>query len=512
MSETVINQDPTKQKLPLSEKIAYGMGDLGSNILLDIGTLYLLKFYTDVLGLPGYYGGIIFLISKFFTAFTDIFTGVVLDSSKNIGPAGKFRPFIFYFSFPVALLAVANFIGTPFEMTGRTVCATALFMAYGLFFSLMNCSYGAMVPAITKNPDERASLAAWRQGGANLGLLLCTVLFVPAMNLIEGSSQTQYIFASVVFSLAGLICMILCVKGLRERYVDTTPKKAPPAGQKTSILQSFRAISGNGPLFVLCIANLCTLAAFNVKLAIQVYYTQYVLNDPYLLSYMGFFSMGCIFIGVFLMPGCVRRFGKKTVYVGGLLIWAVGDLLNYFIGNTPFLFVVFSCLAFFGSAFVNSLNWALVSDTVEYGEWKTGQRSEGTVYTGFTFFRKVSQGLAGFFPGYMLTQIGYVPNIEQSADTQEGLRQLIFIYPFALAVITIVAMLFFYRLNESMYVKIVNELAARRNSAASAAASAAPVAAAAATAAPTAAAAATEVTDSTAPAAGNSATQSNNDK
>ncbi|UJY50407.1 MFS transporter [Escherichia coli] len=128
---------------------------------------------------------------------------------------------------------------------------------------------------------------------------------------------------------------------------------------------------GNRPLFILCIANLCTLGAFNVKLAIQVYYTQYVLNDPILLSYMGFFSMGCIFIGVFLMPGAVRRFGKKKVYIGGLLIWVLGDLLNYFFGGGSVSFVAFSCLAFFGSAFVNSLNWALVSDTVEYGEWRT---------------------------------------------------------------------------------------------------------------------------------------------
>ncbi|MGS8713323.1 MFS transporter, partial [Salmonella enterica subsp. enterica serovar Infantis] len=79
-------------------------------------------------------------------------------------------------------------------------------------------------------------------------------------------------------------------------------------------------------------------------------------------------------------------------------------------------------LAFFGSAFVNSMNWSLVSDTEEYGEWRTGVSSEGTVYTGFTFFRTVSQALAGFFRGWMLTQIGYLPNVVQSAGTVEGLR------------------------------------------------------------------------------------------
>ncbi|VFS13354.1 carbohydrate transporter [Citrobacter koseri] len=119
MSQTSSN--PATLRLPFKEKLAYGMGDLGSNILLDIGTLYLLKFYTDVLGLPGTYGGIIFLIAKFFTAFTDMGTGIMLDSRRKIGPKGKFRPFVLYAAFPVTLLAIANFIGTPFEITGKTV-------------------------------------------------------------------------------------------------------------------------------------------------------------------------------------------------------------------------------------------------------------------------------------------------------------------------------------------------------------------------------------------------------
>ncbi|WP_243690541.1 glycoside-pentoside-hexuronide (GPH):cation symporter, partial [Cronobacter sakazakii] len=289
------------------------------------------------------------------------------------------------------------------------------------------------------------------------GLLLCTVGFMPIQSLFAARPSLGYLTAALIFALVGLISMFFCYRGVRERYVEVVP-----AGHKPGMLKSFCAIFQNPPLLVLCIANLCTLAAFNIKLAIQVYYTQYVLNDPILLSYMGFFSMGCIFIGVFLMPGAVRRFGKKKVYIGGLLIWAAGDVLNYAFGNGSVSFVAFSCLAFFGSAFVNSLNWALVSDTVEYGEWRTGVRSEGTVYTGFTFFRKVSQALAGFFPGMMLTQIGYVPNAVQSAATTEGLRELIFIWPCVLAVVTIVAMGFFYNLNEKMYVRIVDELENRK--------------------------------------------------
>lgn len=451
------DHDPLTLKLSLREKLAYGVGDFGSNLMLCIGTLYLLKFYTDELGMPAYYGGIIFLVAKFFTAFTDMLTGVLLDSRRNIGVKGKFRPFILYASFPVALVASAQFLATDFTLTVKTGLATVLFMLFGLFYSLMNCSYGAMVPAITKNPHERAQLAAWRQGGATVGLLLCTVGFMPIQALFTSTPSLGYLIAALIFSVCGLFSMWWCFSGVKERYIEIMPDHHKP-----SILKSFRAIFHNPPLLVLCIANLCTLAAFNIKLAIQVYYTQYVLNDIHLLSWMGFFSMGCILVGVLLVPTTVKRFGKKQVYLGGLALWALGDVLNFFWGGTSFLFVTFSCMAFFGTAFVNSLNWALVPDTVDYGEWKTGIRAEGSVYTGYTFSRKISAALAGFLPGIMLTQIGYVPNIAQSETTLLGLRQLIFLWPCGLAIIAAFTMGLFYKLNETRFAFIIEEISQRK--------------------------------------------------
>ncbi|EPY4523146.1 MFS transporter [Klebsiella quasipneumoniae] len=454
------NPNPLTLKLKLREKVAYGIGDLGSNLMLSIGTLYLLKFYTDELGIPAIYGGIIFLVAKFFTAFTDMLTGIILDSRRNIGERGKFRPFILYFAVPVALVATAQFIANDFDLTVKTALATVLFMLFGLFYSLMNCSYGAMVPAITKNPQERAHLAAWRQGGATIGLLLCTVGFMPIQRLFSSNSSLGYTVAALLFVTCGLFCMWCCYKGVKERYVEATVST-----QKSGVMASFCTILNNPPLLVLCIANLCTLAAFNIKLVIQVYYVQYVLNDIQLLSWMGFFSMGCILIGVLLVPYAVSRFGKKRVYIGGLLLWAIGDVLNFAFGTSSLLFIIFSCVAFFGTAFVNSLNWALVPDTVEYGEWKTGNRAEGAVYTGFTFSRKISAALAGFLPGMMLTQIGYVPHVVQSEATLLGLRQLIFLWPSALTIVAVLIMGTFYKLNEKNFTRIVATLERRKNAA-----------------------------------------------
>jgi GPH family glycoside/pentoside/hexuronide:cation symporter len=450
------DHDPLTLKLSLREKLAYGVGDIGSNLMLSVGTLYLLKFYTDELGMPAWYGGIIFLVAKFFTAFTDMLTGFLLDSRRNIGPMGKFRPFILYAAIPSAIIATVQFITTTFSLPIKTAIATGLFMLFGLFYSLMNCSYGAMIPAMTKNSNERAQLAAFRQGGATIGLLVCTVAFIPLQSLFS-SSAFGYACAAFIFSVCGFGFMMLCFKGVKEHYRETVSSE-----HKMSILKSFFAIFHNPPLLVLCIANLCTLAAFNIKLAIQVYYTQYVLNDPHLLSWMGFFSMGCVLIGVILVPWTVKCFGKKQVYLAGMVLWALGDILNYFWGDSSFTFIIFSCIAFFGTAFVNSLNWALVPDTVDYGEWKTGIRAEGSVYTGYTFSRKISAALAGFLPGIMLTQIGYVPNIAQSDATLLGLRQLIFLWPCGLAIIAALTMGFFYKLNEARFAFIIEEINQRK--------------------------------------------------
>ncbi len=137
-------------------------------------------------------------------------------------------------------------------------------------------------------------------------------------------------------------------------------------------------------------------------------------------------------------------------------------MLNFFWGTSSLLFVLFSCMAFFGTAFVNSLNWALVPDTVDYGEWKTGIRAEGSVYTGYTFSRKISAALAGFLPGIMLTQIGYIPHAVQSAGTLLGLRQLIFLWPCGLAIIAAITMGLFYKLNEARFAFIIEEIGKRK--------------------------------------------------
>ena len=191
-----------------------------------------------------------------------------------------------------------------------------------------------------------------------------------------------------------------------------------------------------------------------------------MLENISIVPFMGFFSIGCIFFGVAMVPALVRKIGKKSTYMLGCAIWAFGDILAFLFAKDATVFIVFACFAFFGSSFVNSLNWALVSDAVEYGEWKTGTRSEGVVYSFFTLFRKLSQAIAGFIPAIVLAASGYIPNAVQSIKTISAIKGLIFIYPAALAIATIIIMGCFYKLTDAKYKEIIVILDERKSNAA----------------------------------------------
>ncbi|HDO1313996.1 glycoside-pentoside-hexuronide (GPH):cation symporter [Aeromonas veronii] len=450
-------RNEASDRLAWQEKMAYGVGDLGYNFLLNCTTLYLLIFLTDVAAIPAAWAGAIFLVSKFFTACTDLVTGSVLDNRSELGPRGKFRPFLLWTIVPLALINTALFTSVELPVIAKTVLFTLLFMMFGAFYSFGNASYGAMVPALTKRLQDRAELAAWRQGGANTGLLLCSVGFMPLVLLFD-KPQVGYSVAVLIYSVMGAAAVLFCYSRVRERHV--LPSVVNESGF-SAVQTNARAVLANRPLGILALANLLTLAAFNTKLIVQVFYAQYVIGDVSMIAYMSFISIGCIYLGVLLVPFAVHRFGKLPVYLAGIGVWICGDLLNYLYNESALDYILFTSLALWGSAFVNSLNWAFISDTVEYGEWKTGIRTEGLVYCSLTFCRKCSAALAGLIPGLVLAWSGYVPNATQSTETQSSIANLMFLYPICALICAAALMLLFYPLTDARYQQIVRELAQR---------------------------------------------------
>ena len=156
-----------------------------------------------------------------------------------------------------------------------------------------------------------------------------------------------------------------------------------------------------------------------------IYFAQYNLGNAELMAYMNFIIIGSSFIGVIMLPKLVKLLGKAYRHFG-----ARGFCLcrsdQFFRTGQCLCFTILASIAFIGISIPNGITWAFVSDAIDYGEWRTGERKEGTVYSLFNFSRKLAQSLSGFLSGIGLSIIGYVPNAAQKRGRCSALKRFSF--------------------------------------------------------------------------------------
>ncbi|MFJ7976696.1 glycoside-pentoside-hexuronide (GPH):cation symporter [Peribacillus sp. JNUCC 23] len=446
----------SSKKLSLKEKMSYGFGDVGNGLMFDMGQIYLLKFYTDILGISSYWAGLVFLISKIFDAFADASVGAFVDSRTNISKRGKFRPFILWGSIPLAILTVVSFIAPDFSDSGKVVWAFGTYMAFGLAYSIVNIPYGSLSAAMTQDPIDRASLGSFRAIGSQMALLIAGVSVIPIV-LQFSDHKTGYLVAVSIMALFGVVFHFICYRNTKEKIVRQQRK------EKIPLPVLFKSLLSNKPLIVLCLVSLFMIAGSNLRTAVQLYYLEYNLNNPSLMAILTFLSIGLAIVGSMFIPALVKRIGKKKTFALGLVIGITADIVNFVLPTDTTTFLIAFSIGSFGLAFAMGLPWVMVADAVDYHEWNSGERTEGVVYSSYSFFRKLAQALAGFIPGVALGVIAYVPNVQQTSETLLGLKGLMFMVPASLNIIALVILVLFYKLTDAMYSKIVEELKERNS-------------------------------------------------
>ncbi|AVQ34158.1 MFS transporter [Staphylococcus muscae] len=447
--------DIENPKLPFREKLAYGFGDLGNGLMFDMGQIYLLKFFTDILGISAFYGGLVFLVSKIFDAFVDTGVGTYVDSRQNIGPKGKFRPFILYGTVPLALLTVLTFISPNLEYTGKVIWAFATYMAFNMAYSVVNIPYGSLSASMTLNSDDRTQLSVFRNLGSQAAMFISGIVVIP---LVSAFPNHAVGYPVVVAGLAtvGVILHIICYKGVKERHV------VKRSNQKGLGKKAFLNLLKNEAFAALAIYTLLTIMAMFLKQSAQLYYFEYVMGKSNLVGVVSALNFAVLLPALFLTTYLSKWFGKKNTAMIGVSGFIIFEALNYFLfGDNYITFLIVNTISAFFLVIPNTVTWAFIADVVEYGQWKSGIRSEGIIYSSYSFTRKVSQALAGFIPGLSLTMIGYQPNVQQTADTIHGLKILFFAIPAVASLIALIIFFIGYPLTDKKHKKIVKELALR---------------------------------------------------
>ncbi len=462
---TVVSADGAPKKLRLPQYLGYAAGDAANNLAFSMASMFLLLYYTNVVGLSAAAIGTMFLLVRFWDAIADLVAGRLVDGKKP-GRLGKFRPFILWFALPLLLSNLAIFAANTFfpgmSDTQALVYAYVTYALMGTLYSLVNIPYGSIAPAMTQVPTERARLASWRVWGTSATILMLSFVVAPQIKKYAGdpdSLQRSLFVILAIFVVVGMALYLFTVATVKEQVHRDV---AAP-----SLRESFRTLRKNRPLIWLCLGSLAFLTGMTVLGTLGAYFALYVLGDAQYIAWNSVAQTVGTFAIATLIPKIVRTIGKRNGYLMLGLVGVVGGAtLAFMPPDVPVLSLVGFLLMGIGVGGVNTLMWALEADTVEYGEWKTGIRTEGTTYALFSFTRKMGQALGGAAGAYALGLAAFnsqwaTEGTPQTADTVQAIQYWTggLTAGFILLSLAIMA---FYPLTDALFKRIVGEIAARR--------------------------------------------------
>jgi len=444
--------------LGMPQYLGYAAGDAANNLAFSMTSMFLLIYYTDVAGITAAAAGTLFLVVRIWDGIGDLIAGRVVDSTMTRW--GKFRPFFLFGGLPLLLLTFATFTvpglvrGTAWALPLAYLTYAALAMAY----SLVNIPYGSLAAAMTQVPEERGKLASFRMIGTAVTIVMLAFVVAPQIQRYTGDPdafQRSLAITIGIFVVVGTALFLFLFATAREAVERDVAS--------VSMRESFATLKGNRPLVMLCLASLAYLTALFSLQTVQVFYARDVLGNANLLTLLIILSVGSIFVIAPAIPKIITSVGKKKAFIG---FGVVGIVAGIGIALSPpsivWVPLVFFALMGIATAGVNTLMWALEADTVEYGEWKTGVRTEGITYAVFSFTRKAGQAVGGAAAAFAIGLGGYVGGAAtQSESAISAIRYASGFVP-ALFIVVGIAIFFRYPLTEETYGQMVAETAARR--------------------------------------------------
>jgi glycoside/pentoside/hexuronide:cation symporter, GPH family len=400
--------------LRMKEKIAYGLGDTASNIIFQTVMMFLLIFYTDVVGLSPALVGTLFLVVRIFDAITDPLMGAMADRTKT--KWGQFRPYLLWLALPFGLISILAFTTFDLSDDGKIIYAFASYSLLMIAYTAINIPYSALGGVLTADPKERVSVQSYRFVFGMLGGLIVAAGTMPLVAYFgQGDKALGYQYTMIAMSILGVILFLLCFAGTQERV-------SPPPQQNSSFKQDLMCLWQNDQWRILCLAGLLLLSGQVLRGTLAVYYVKYYLMRADLIT--PFMTLGMIgsILGCALSQAVAKKFCKIKAYIALQSIAAFICIISYFVGPTQITLAL--SLFFLWSFFLQMatpLLWAKMADTIDYGHWKTGVRITGMVYSAVVFFIKLGVAIGGALAGWLLAYYGYQADIEQNETTKHGI-------------------------------------------------------------------------------------------
>ena len=407
--------------------ICYGFGDLASQFVWTFVGSYLTIYYTDIVGLAPAIVSVIMMGARIWDAINDPMMGAIAERTRS--KFGRFRPYIAFGCPFLAIFAVLTFTN-PFGggSAAGAIWAAVTYIIAGMLYTLVNIPYAALSGVMTEDANQRNKINTSRNIGMNLGMVIVNAL--SAGLALRFSSEGAEVANGHGYMMTALIYAIISIPLFLIVFATAKEKVQPMHGtQAFSFKDTVNNLVRNKYLMIITLIMLLQMTAFMGRIAVTSYYVIYCLGSFTMIALiMTIPSLGGI-IGSFFVPFFAKRFGKRAVLMGSMLIQAVGLLVIYFAPFDNITMVLVGCWIFglFNVGFPMTLS--MVADSVDYMELKTGIRTDGTAYATYGLATKVGNAIGGSIGVLLLAAFGYVANAEQTVEAMNGINIVVNLIP-----------------------------------------------------------------------------------
>lgn len=419
--------------LTAKQRIGYALGDFGGCMTFSLMTAFTTRYYVNIALIDTAAIAVMTLIWKIFDGVSNPVVGVLLDKSfaRSRHPKGKFRPWILRVAPLLSISAVLVFTA-PGWVTGasRLVVAFVTYLMYELIYAIHSIALGGMLSAMAKSDDERADLSSARGIGAMISNIGIQVAFPLIISAFENDPALGYGLGVTLCAAGGFVALLLYYAFTEERNTSPQTADAPPI-RAMDILEVFQK---NRAFVALCIHGLLQGILMSVGGSLSTYMYADVLGSLALMSMGSILTMPVSLIGMAAVPTLTRKLGSQTVLHGSLLLgfglYLVLFVLHLFTAVNVWVHMILTALAGGLSGLSNMMQWGMLSEAIEYNEYLTGKRTEGSINGTFNMLRRLGQGLGASFGVATLGLIGYnVSAAVQTPATIRGIKVLCLLFP-----------------------------------------------------------------------------------
>lgn len=476
----------TNQRLSITEKLGYSLGDLAANLVFQTLMTYLAYFYTDIYGLETQHASAIILAVGLIAAFAfNPIIGALAD--RTVSRWGKFRPWILVTAIPLGIVSLLAFSTPDFSYKGKLLYAAITYTLLLLLYAANNLPYSALSGVITGDMKERNSLSSYRFVAVMFAQFFVQVFMLPIIESAGNGNKAAGIEIVMTWlAIIGTVLLLITFISTRERIV-------PKPEQKSSVAQDLKDLSSNRPWLLMLLLTTLVFITLAMKGGSYVYYFKNYVNSQALTSFIqpilnglqamginffgedpvsagfGLFNAGGILFmiaGIMISKGFADKYGKRDVFGWALFVSTLFILLFYFFPPDAIGLIFGSQILhgfFYGLTI--PLLWAMIADVADYSEWKTNRRATAIIFSAMMVGLKVGLSVGSALVTWILGLYQYQANSDaaQTATAVNGTKLLVSIYP-SIPFFIGIGLLFFYEINKTMENQIENELKQRRTS------------------------------------------------